>query len=98
MNEHFGEQGYQTIGMGKIYHGHKGGPASDLSHWDRWIDVTTSEYALPENKLLVKQALQEKSKGSEHAPPEGPMTEEGRRARRNIYRRTTRFTCRRSIR
>ena len=76
MNEYFGEQGYRTIGMGKIYHGHKGGPASDLSHWDRWIDVTTSEYALPENKLLVKQALQEKSKGSEHAPPEGPMTEE----------------------
>ena len=76
MNQHFGQQGYRTIGMGKIYHGHKGGPASDLTHWDRWIDVTTSEYALPENKLLVKQALQEKSKGSEHAPPEGPMTEE----------------------
>ena len=76
MNQHFGQQGYQTIGMGKIYHGHKGGPASDLEHWDRWIDVTTSEYALPENKLLAQKALREKTKGSKHAPPEGPMTEE----------------------
>ena len=30
---------------------------------------------LQENKDLVTQALKEKTKGSKHAPPEGPMTE-----------------------
>ncbi len=75
MNQHFGMHGYQTIGMGKIYHGHSSGPATDLENWDTWIDVSTSEYALQKNKDLVTQALKDKTKGSTHAPPEGPMTE-----------------------
>ena len=75
MNQHFGMQGYKTIGMGKIYHGHNGGPATDGKNWDAWIDINTSEYALQKNKDLVTQALKDKTKGSTHAPPEGPMTE-----------------------
>ena len=75
MNQHFGMQGYKTIGMGKIYHGHNGGPATDGENWDTWIDINTSEYALQKNKDLVTQALKDKTKGSTHAPPEGPMTE-----------------------
>jgi len=75
LNQHFGNEGYQTIGMGKIYHGHSSGPATDLENWDMWIDVSTSEYALQKNKDLVTQALKDKTKGSKHAPPEGPMTE-----------------------
>ena len=69
MNQHFGMHGYQTIGMGKIYHGHSSGPATDLENWDTWIDVSTSEYALQKNKDLVTQALKDKTKGSTHAPP-----------------------------
>ena len=75
MNQHFNAHGYRTIGMGKIYHGHNSGPATDIKNWDTWIDINTSEYALQENKDLVTQALKEKTKGSKHAPPEGPMTE-----------------------
>ena len=75
MNQHFGMQGYNTIGMGKIFHGHTSGPATDHKNWDTWIDISTSEYALQENKDLVIQALKNKTKGSKHAPPEGPMTE-----------------------
>jgi hypothetical protein len=61
--------------MGKIYHGHNGGPATDVENWDTWINISTSEYALQKNKDLVTQALKDKTKGSKHAPPEGPMTE-----------------------
>ena len=69
MNQHFNAHGYRTIGMGKIYHGHNSGPATDIKNWDTWIDINTSEYALQENKDLVTQRSKRKQRAANmHRP------------------------------
>ena len=49
LNQHFSANGYQTIGLGKIYHG-TSGSGVDEKNWSRWIKVSASSYALPESK------------------------------------------------
>jgi len=75
LNQHFGEQGYQTVGLGKIYHGHRGSADTDQSHWDRWIDIQANDYALVENLELLQRIQSEGMRGSERDPAKGPMTE-----------------------
>jgi iduronate 2-sulfatase len=70
MNQHFRNQGYQTVGLGKIYHG-TNGPGVDLDNWDQWLSPPASLYALPENQPLARRSS---SKGPKTSP-KGPLTE-----------------------
>ena len=75
MNQHFRDEGFKTIGLGKIYHGHSG-PGVDPANWDQWINVKgKGHYAKPENVALLNKALQEAKTGDRNDPPKGPMTE-----------------------
>ena len=74
MNQHFGQQGYQTIGLGKIYHGHSG-RGVDPKNWDRWVDISAADYAKPENLEALARALDEGKIGDERDPAKGPLTE-----------------------
>ena len=74
MNQHFGSQGYETIGLGKIYHGHTG-KGIDRENWSQWINVNAPDYALPENIENLKAALEANEVGTAHDPPKGPLTE-----------------------
>ncbi len=74
INQHFGKQGYQTIGLGKIYHGHKGAGV-DPAHWGRWIEVDADDYARPENVQMLAQARHQGQVGNALDPPKGPTTE-----------------------
>lgn len=74
LNQHFGNQGYQTIGLGKIYHGHSG-PGVDTPNWNQWIDLNAQNYALPESIDALKRALDEGKVGDPRDPPKGPLTE-----------------------
>lgn len=48
MNQHFGNHGFKTIGLGKIYH-ERTGPNADEAGWDEWIFVREMMYADPKN-------------------------------------------------
>ena len=72
MNQHFKNQDYQTIGLGKIYHG-TNGPGVDKQNWDQWLNPSAPMYALPENNALSKRAAPRG--GDPRDPPKGPMTE-----------------------
>ncbi|MEK9773563.1 MAG: sulfatase, partial [Opitutae bacterium] len=75
LNQHFKEQGYETIGMGKIYHG-TSGPGVDPNHWSRWIELGShGHYLKKENLKLLAKAAAEAKVGDRHDPPKGPMTE-----------------------
>ena len=50
LNQHFKEQGYQTIGMGKIYHG-SSGAGVDPTHWNRWIKLHANGHYLKKENL-----------------------------------------------
>ena len=74
MNRHFIQQGYHTIGLGKIYHG-TGGNGIDPDNWSQWIDINDEDYADPENVAIRARALEEKKVGNAQDPPKGPFTE-----------------------
>ena len=74
MNQHFGQQGYQTIGLGKIYHGHSG-RGVDPENWGRWVDISAAHYAKPENLEILARALAQGKIGDEKDPAKGPLTE-----------------------
>ena len=59
LNQHFKEQGYQTIGLGKIYHG-DAGAGVDPKNWSQWIKVDSSgEYLRQKNIDLLRKAQEE---------------------------------------
>ncbi|MEO0413918.1 MAG: endo-1,4-beta-xylanase, partial [Verrucomicrobiota bacterium] len=68
---HFKQQGYDTIGLGKIYHG-TNGVAVDKRNWSRWLSQEAPEYVNPESKEALKEALK---KGTKGAKVRGPTTE-----------------------
>ena len=72
MNQHFRDQGYQTVGLGKIYHG-TNGPGVDLENWDQWLTPTVSLYALPKNQPPASRNSST-SKGAKTST-KGPLTE-----------------------
>ncbi|MEL0099208.1 MAG: sulfatase, partial [Opitutae bacterium] len=75
LNQYFKEQGYQTIGLGKIYHGDSG-PGVDPKNWTEWIKVQSNgHYLRQENIELLRKARSEKKGGDPKDPPKGPMTE-----------------------
>jgi len=45
LQQHFRNEGYRTVGIGKIYHG-TGGPGVDPENWDEWMTATGPTYAL----------------------------------------------------
>ena len=75
MNQHFGANGYHTIGLGKIYHG-SSGPGIDPENWNEWIKVSQPEYATEESNAILREfSKAKKEKGSVHGPHKGPTTE-----------------------
>jgi len=74
MNQYFGQQGYQTIGLGKIYHGHSGGGV-DPENWGRWVDVSAPDYVRPENVETLARVRAEGRVGDARDPAKGPLTE-----------------------
>ncbi len=75
LNQHFKQQGYETIGLGKIYHGDSG-PGVDPKNWNQWIDVDSrGHYLKKENIELLRKARAQKKHGDPKDPPKGPMTE-----------------------
>lgn len=69
MNQHFGNNGFTTVGVGKIYHG-TGRAGVDEPNWDRWIRLGVPTYVLPENVA----AAENYRSGAEGAL-RGPATE-----------------------
>jgi iduronate 2-sulfatase len=66
--QHFMRNGYETVGMGKIYHG----SLNDKPSWDRWIDVKSRPTWLDEKtqqwQARLRQEAQEKGlKGKERS-------------------------------
>ena len=75
INQHFREQGFRTLGMGKIYHGHTGAGV-DPMNWDQWINVKDpGHYASQDSLEQLRKAIEEGKVGSPRDPPKGPMTE-----------------------
>ncbi|MEO1523781.1 MAG: sulfatase [Planctomycetota bacterium] len=48
MNQHFRENGFTTVGVGKVYHS-TGGADADQQNWDQWVFVRPVVYVDPEN-------------------------------------------------
>ena len=56
LNQHFGNHGYTTVGIGKVYHG-SSGPGVDPDNWTEWlIPAKGAEYANPESFEAQKEA------------------------------------------
>jgi len=56
LQQYFGQQGYFTSGMGKIYHG-SSGVGVDESNWDEWQVPKAEKYALEESMAVAKAKL-----------------------------------------
>ncbi|MDF1812579.1 MAG: glycoside hydrolase family 3 N-terminal domain-containing protein [Verrucomicrobiales bacterium] len=74
LNHHFRNEGYETIGLGKIFHGISGSGV-DPDNWDRWIEVNGPEYASLESIEALKKAVESGRVGDSKDPPKGPTTE-----------------------
>ncbi|MEM8944028.1 MAG: sulfatase [Planctomycetota bacterium] len=74
LNQHFRANGYQTVGLGKLYHG-TSGPGVDPSNWDRWVQLSAPHYALPANVEILNSALAAERNGDARNPAKGPTTE-----------------------
>ncbi len=74
MNQHFGAQGYQTIGLGKIYHG-TNGVAVDKSNWQQWLYQGAPTYKDPENIAAAKEAKEKAKSDPKMEKLNGPTTE-----------------------
>ena len=74
MNQHFRQQGFRTVGLGKIYHG-TSGKGVDPDNWDQWINLEASEYAKKENNDIARAARLKGEIGNARDPAKGPLTE-----------------------
>lgn len=70
LNQFFKENGYTTVGLGKIYH-RWSGPDVDLDNWTEWISTEGVQYADPTTLQLGKK--QAEAFGKEFK--RGPTTE-----------------------
>jgi iduronate 2-sulfatase len=56
LNQHFGNHGYTTVGIGKVYHG-SDGPGVDPDNWTEWVvPAKGAEYANSESFEAQKEA------------------------------------------
>ncbi|MGD8240398.1 MAG: sulfatase [Armatimonadota bacterium] len=54
--QHFTENGYEAVGMGKVYHG----SLNDMASWDRWINVKSGPaWQDPETRKTMARLRQE---------------------------------------
>ena len=53
MNQHFRDHGFQTFGVGKVYHSPAGSDA-DATNWDRWETVPGAVYVDPANLAMSR--------------------------------------------
>ena len=67
MNQHFGRNGFKTIGLGKIYHG-TGGPGVDLENWDQWISIKAPAYASAKTQAAFRKASRSKLSNAKRGP------------------------------
>lgn len=75
LNQYFMNNGYNTIGLGKIYHGNSG-PGVDPQNWTQWIKPkSVPHYAKRENIEALKIAIKENKVGDKKDRPKGPLTE-----------------------
>jgi arylsulfatase A-like enzyme/O-glycosyl hydrolase len=75
LNQHFTEQGFHTIGLGKIYHGNNG-PGVDPVNWSQWIKPkSVPHYAKRENVEALNKAIKENKVGDKKDRPKGPLSE-----------------------
>lgn len=54
LNQHLTENGYTTIGLGKIYH-NSNGPGVDPENWTEWVTVGGTEYADPASLRATRE-------------------------------------------
>ena len=69
LNQHFKQSGFETVGLGKIYHG-TGGAGVDEENWDRWIKIKSKPYLNPLSLALLAKSIADGDKR-----PKGPSTE-----------------------
>ena len=75
LNQYFMNNGYNTIGLGKIYHGNSG-PGVDPQNWSQWIKPkSVPHYAKRENVEALNKAIKENKVGDIKDRPKGPLTE-----------------------
>ncbi len=76
LQQHFGKQGYDTVGLGKIYHG-SSGKGVDTENWGEWIKVAAPQYALDESNESAKlNRKKEAERGiKKRSKAKGPTTE-----------------------
>ena len=54
--QHFQRHGYETVGMGKVFHG----SLNDLPSWSRWVNVKSgSAWLDPETQKVIAQRKKE---------------------------------------
>lgn len=70
LNQHFVAGGYNTVGLGKIYHG-SNGAGVDPDNWTEWVNVGGTQYAAPESKANMRVT----KSGTGQTRRRGPATE-----------------------
>jgi len=72
LNQHFTDNDYTTVGLGKIYH-RRGGDGADLEHWSEWLVFNQGKlYADPKSLELTRVS---KRKSGQNSKTKGPATE-----------------------
>ena len=72
LNQHFKANGYNVVGLGKIYHG-SGGDGVDPENWTEWIRVGGTQYASPESLRSMRVSKSSVPGGKDRR--RGPSTE-----------------------
>ncbi|MEM1221641.1 MAG: sulfatase [Verrucomicrobiota bacterium] len=56
LNQHFTQNGYTTVGLGKVYHGRIKSDEVDVDHWTTWIVSEEGQYyADPRSKESIRE-------------------------------------------
>ncbi|HBE71696.1 MAG TPA: iduronate-2-sulfatase, partial [Planctomycetaceae bacterium] len=55
LNQSFKASGYNTVGLGKVYHG-SGGPGTDPDNWTTWHKVGGKGYGTPRGQLKFRKS------------------------------------------
>jgi arylsulfatase A-like enzyme/O-glycosyl hydrolase len=75
LNQYFMNNGYNTIGLGKIYHGNSG-PGVDPQNWSQWVkSKNVPHYAKKGNIEALNKSIKENKVEDNKARPKGPLTE-----------------------